>query len=120
MDFPEKNTFLTPEETAFVKERVERDRADSENDPLTWKKTFTYACDLKVWSESWLHDVKININISLFHCPGFGLMFMCTTMYVFCLYVAIYVLLTTILELPMLVSAHLFIFDRLLKYWNLF
>ncbi|KAG5651625.1 hypothetical protein H0H81_008002 [Sphagnurus paluster] len=37
-DFPDQNTFLSQEETAFILERVERDRGDSIPDELTKKK----------------------------------------------------------------------------------
>jgi len=60
VDFPDKNKFLTPEETAMIKQRVERDRADTMHDPLTWRKTLDYVCDLKLWS--------------------FALAYLCTTM----------------------------------------
>ncbi|KAF8590053.1 MFS general substrate transporter [Ramaria rubella] len=59
VDFPDKNTFLTKEETALVKSRVERDRADTNHDPLTFAKCIDYACDLKLW--------------------GFALAYLCTT-----------------------------------------
>jgi len=50
VDFPDKNTFLTKEETELIKARVERDRADGEYDPLTLQKCLKYAMDLKLWS----------------------------------------------------------------------
>ena len=37
-DFPDRNKFLTAEQTALVLERVERDRGDSLPDPLTKEK----------------------------------------------------------------------------------
>lgn len=49
---PEKNTFLTSEETKWVRERIERDRGDSAPDPLTWSKLKKYALDLKIWAFS--------------------------------------------------------------------
>jgi hypothetical protein len=39
-DFPESNTFLTPDQTAFVLERIECDRGDSVPDQLTLHKVF--------------------------------------------------------------------------------
>lgn len=51
VDFPDKNNFLTSEETALIKERVERDRGDAVYDPLTFQKALHYACDLKLWSK---------------------------------------------------------------------
>jgi len=50
IDFPDKNKFLTKEETDLIKMRVENDRADGKYDPLTLQKCFKYACDLKLWS----------------------------------------------------------------------
>jgi len=50
VDFPDKNKFLSKEETDLVKARVERDRADGEYDPLTLQKCFKYALDLKLCS----------------------------------------------------------------------
>lgn len=47
---PDKATFLTPEESKLVRDRVERDRGDSEPDPLTWQKGLVYLCDLKLWA----------------------------------------------------------------------
>lgn len=47
---PDKNKFLTPEQTDFVQDRVNRDRGDAQYDPLTWKKAIIYAKDLKVWA----------------------------------------------------------------------
>ncbi|KAF8484348.1 MFS general substrate transporter [Gautieria morchelliformis] len=59
VDFPDKNKFLSSEETALIKERVERDRGDTTHDQLTFQKALHYACDLKLWS--------------------FGLAYLCTT-----------------------------------------
>ncbi|TDL25014.1 MFS general substrate transporter [Rickenella mellea] len=59
-DFPDKNKFLTPEQTALIKERVQRDRGDAVHDPLTWAKAGKYALDLKLWA--------------------FAILFMCATM----------------------------------------
>jgi hypothetical protein len=55
---PDKNTFLTAEQTKLVQDRIELDRGDSEFDRLTWKKFCKYSRDLKLW--------------------GFGLCFMAT------------------------------------------
>ncbi|KAH7069905.1 major facilitator superfamily domain-containing protein [Paraphoma chrysanthemicola] len=63
LDFPDKASkkgFLTPNEAAFVMQRIEDDRGDSVADPLTWKKTLQHLSDLKLW--------------------GFATMFMSTTM----------------------------------------
>lgn len=50
VDFPDKNKFLTREETELIRERVERDRADTKHDALTIQKCLHYACDLKLYS----------------------------------------------------------------------
>lgn len=51
VDFPDKNKFLTKEETNLIKARVEQDRADSEFDPLTLQKCFKYSRDPKLWGK---------------------------------------------------------------------
>ena len=56
---PDKNTFLTAEQTALVQRRIETDRGDSEFDPLTREKFVAYVWDFKLW--------------------GFALCFMCST-----------------------------------------
>lgn len=48
-DFPEKNQFLSEEETKFVIERLERDRGDVEVDPWTMKKFLSYCATPKLW-----------------------------------------------------------------------
>jgi len=60
VDFPEKNKFLTPEETSILRARIERDRADYEYDPITFAKCLKYTLDLKLWA--------------------YGVLFMCSTM----------------------------------------
>jgi hypothetical protein len=37
-DFPESNTFLSPDQTTFVLQRVEEDRGDSIPEQLTFRK----------------------------------------------------------------------------------
>ncbi|KAJ7188694.1 major facilitator superfamily domain-containing protein [Mycena filopes] len=59
-DFPEQNTFLKPDETAFVLQRVEDDRGDSVPDELTVQKVLHHLGDWTLWS--------------------YGLMFMCCTL----------------------------------------
>ena len=76
VDFPDKNKFLTNEETALIKERVERDRGDTVHDQLTFPKALQYACDLKLWSEC----LDPLLPFSWTHPPsGFGLAYLCTT-----------------------------------------
>ncbi|KAF5380507.1 hypothetical protein D9615_004684 [Tricholomella constricta] len=59
-DFPDKNRFLTPEQTALVLKRIEEDRGDSIPDKITRKKVFKHLCDWTLWS--------------------YGTMFMCATL----------------------------------------
>lgn len=49
-DFPDKNTFLSKEQTKFVLERVERDRGDSMPDTLTKEKLINHLLDWRVWA----------------------------------------------------------------------
>lgn len=63
MDFPDKavaKNFLSVDDAAFVKQRLDRDRGDATPDPLTWKKFRIHLMDFKLWA--------------------FALMFMSTTM----------------------------------------
>jgi MFS family permease len=58
-DFPDKNTFLTQEETKFCLDRVEKDRGDALPDELTTEKVLTHLSDWTMWA--------------------YGLMYMCAT-----------------------------------------
>ncbi|KAJ8457257.1 hypothetical protein ONZ45_g18382 [Pleurotus djamor] len=49
-DFPDKNKFLTSEETSWVIDRIEKDRADAHYDNWTMAKFWTYLFDLHLWS----------------------------------------------------------------------
>ncbi|KAM0790156.1 hypothetical protein ACM66B_005475 [Microbotryomycetes sp. NB124-2] len=49
VDFPDKNNFLTAEETKIVTDRINIDRGDAEPDALTASKFFKHACDFKLW-----------------------------------------------------------------------
>ncbi|KAJ7099567.1 major facilitator superfamily domain-containing protein [Mycena belliarum] len=59
-DFPELNTFLTPDQTQFVLRRVEEDRGDSVPDQLTVRKVLHHLGDWTLWA--------------------YGIMFMCCTL----------------------------------------
>ncbi|GAA5872766.1 hypothetical protein JCM8547_006336 [Rhodosporidiobolus lusitaniae] len=59
-DFPDKATFLEPDEQKFVLDRVNADRGDADPDKATGAKLLRHACDLKIWL--------------------FGLLFCCSTM----------------------------------------
>ncbi|GAA5988721.1 hypothetical protein JCM5350_001992 [Sporobolomyces pararoseus] len=60
VDFPDRATFLKPEQRDFVIARVNADRGDAEADKFTFGKGLRHACDLKLWA--------------------FGLIFLCSTM----------------------------------------
>ncbi|KAJ8522150.1 hypothetical protein ONZ45_g1203 [Pleurotus djamor] len=49
-DFPDKNKFLTAEETTWVMDRIEKDRADAHYDSWTMAKFWKYTFDLHIWS----------------------------------------------------------------------
>ncbi|KAJ8518758.1 hypothetical protein ONZ45_g4207 [Pleurotus djamor] len=49
-DFPDKNTFLTTEETTWVLARIDHDRADAQYDNWTAAKFWKYMFDPHVWS----------------------------------------------------------------------
>ena len=56
-DFPDRNSFLTKEETEFVLKRVEDDRIDSLPDGITFVKVLKHLGDWTIWaygtSEAW-------------------------------------------------------------------
>ncbi|KAL0955861.1 hypothetical protein HGRIS_002063 [Hohenbuehelia grisea] len=58
-DFPDKNKFLTPEQTALILKRVEDDRGDSVPDEITFTKVKLHLSDWTIWA--------------------YGVMFMCAT-----------------------------------------
>ncbi|KAF8911501.1 major facilitator superfamily domain-containing protein [Gymnopilus junonius] len=58
--FPDQNSFLRPDQTAFVLQRVEKDRGDSVPDVLTKEKLVLHLLDWKLWAV--------------------GLMYMCATL----------------------------------------
>lgn len=49
VDFPDRSTFLSPEQKAMVVERIHRDRGDSVADPMTTKKFLSYLAEPKIW-----------------------------------------------------------------------
>ncbi|KAM6502534.1 Major facilitator superfamily domain containing protein [Amanita muscaria] len=49
-EFPDRNTFLTAEQTALVLRRIEKDRGDSVPDPLTCQKVLTHLSDWTLWA----------------------------------------------------------------------
>lgn len=54
-DFPDQNTFLSEEQTAFVLDRVEHDRGDSIPDELTKKKLLEHLLDWNSWAFSLMY-----------------------------------------------------------------
>ncbi|OAL45688.1 phthalate transporter-like protein [Pyrenochaeta sp. DS3sAY3a] len=53
LDFPdraEKKGFLTPHEAAIMLRRIEDDRGDSVDDPLTWATFVHHLKDIKLWA----------------------------------------------------------------------
>ncbi|KAF9464980.1 major facilitator superfamily domain-containing protein [Collybia nuda] len=59
-DFPDKNRFLSPEQTAFVLKRIEDDRGDSIPDKVTMQRIKKHLSDWTLWA--------------------YGIMFMCSTL----------------------------------------
>ncbi|BEJ12440.1 hypothetical protein CspHIS471_0209000 [Cutaneotrichosporon sp. HIS471] len=49
VDFPDRSTFLTEEEKEMIINRIDRDRGDSEADPMTKEKFISYMCEPKIW-----------------------------------------------------------------------
>ncbi|CAK9784065.1 unnamed protein product [Cutaneotrichosporon oleaginosum] len=49
VDFPDRSTFLTPEQKDMIITRIHRDRGDSEADPMTKAKFISYLCEPKIW-----------------------------------------------------------------------
>ncbi|GLB37556.1 putative high-affinity nicotinic acid transporter [Lyophyllum shimeji] len=49
-DFPDKNRFLTEEQTKLVLHRVEKDRGDSLPDKMTWRKLCLHLSDWTMWA----------------------------------------------------------------------
>jgi cyanate permease len=50
VDFPERNKFLTADQTRFIIQRLEKDRGDVEMDHWSWKKFFSYVLTPKLWA----------------------------------------------------------------------
>ncbi|KAF8464454.1 major facilitator superfamily domain-containing protein [Kalaharituber pfeilii] len=60
IEFPDKvltsnHPFLTATEVNIVKFRIDRDRKDSEDDPLTWGKVGKHLSDWKLWAFAFLY-----------------------------------------------------------------
>ena len=52
VDFPDKNTFLSEKETAFVMQRIEADRGDSVADEMSMAKILLHLSDWKGWASA--------------------------------------------------------------------
>jgi hypothetical protein len=48
-DFPDKNNFLSREQTALILQRIESDRGDSVPDKITVSKVLHHLGDWKLW-----------------------------------------------------------------------
>ncbi|KAF7362253.1 High-affinity nicotinic acid transporter [Mycena venus] len=78
-DFPEQNTFLTPEQTAFVLQRVEDDRGDSVPEQITLRKVLHHLGDWTLWAYG-EESCEIPQNTVTDRAAITGLMFMCCTL----------------------------------------
>lgn len=63
-DFPDKNRFLTREQTEFVLQRIELDRGDSVPDPITFEKARLHLSDWRLWAYGKLFFSE-NVSISI-------------------------------------------------------
>ena len=54
VDFPEKSTFLSPEQKAWAIQRIERDRGDSVPDKMTGSTIKRDLTDWKIWAYAYL------------------------------------------------------------------
>lgn len=75
-EFPDKNDFLTQEETALVLRRIEDDRGDSLPDSLSLKKVVHHLGDWKIW----VFGKSLSSFILGRHLFSSGVMFMCAAM----------------------------------------
>ncbi|THV03968.1 MFS general substrate transporter [Dendrothele bispora CBS 962.96] len=68
-DFPDRNTFLTPEQTRLVLERVQRDRGDALADKITTRKVFNHLGDWLIWAYSlmFMGGTMVSYAISFFN-----------------------------------------------------
>lgn len=72
VDFPDSpaNTFLTAEERAFVKARLEADRGPEEREKVTVKKVLETAADWKPWAFSLMYSAgAVGVYAFLFFLP---------------------------------------------------
>ncbi|KAG8834711.1 hypothetical protein FRC17_007617 [Serendipita sp. 399] len=62
VDFPDKNGFLSDEETKFVLARLAKDRDDVESDPWTWGKFWSYMATPKLWAFGLLFGCSTTVS----------------------------------------------------------
>lgn len=77
-NFPDQNGFLNEAQTAYVLERVEKDRGDSVPDAISREKFFAHILDWKLWAISALKmptEFQLTLTIRL----NAGVMYMCAT-----------------------------------------
>jgi hypothetical protein len=76
-DFPDRNEFLTPKQTALVLKRIEDDRGDSIPDPITVQKVKQHLSDWTIWSggehsfPNAVHKLELTTNSSRYHVSMF-------------------------------------------------
>ncbi|KAJ7935100.1 major facilitator superfamily domain-containing protein [Mycena leptocephala] len=78
-DFPESNTFLTPDQTALVLQRVEEDRGDSVPEQLTIRKVLHHLGDWTLWAYG-KQSCEFSRPTTAETTAITGLMFMCCTL----------------------------------------
>jgi len=78
-NFPDQNGFLNEEETAYVLERVEKDRGDSVPDVLSKEKFVAHLLDWKIWAIGALNGIVFDGYFNKFNSIA-GIMYMCATM----------------------------------------
>ncbi|KAL0064618.1 hypothetical protein AAF712_008444 [Marasmius tenuissimus] len=61
-EFPDRNTFLTQAQTAFVLRRVEEDRGDSVPDEITLRKMLHHMKDWKLWAFGEFHHAELRVQ----------------------------------------------------------
>ncbi|KAI0888064.1 MFS general substrate transporter [Annulohypoxylon maeteangense] len=72
VDFPDsdRNTFLSEEESAFVKARLAEDRGTEEREKVTWAVFVETATDWKVWSFALMYSAgAVGVYAFLFFLP---------------------------------------------------
>ncbi|KAF5359980.1 hypothetical protein D9758_007596 [Tetrapyrgos nigripes] len=55
IEFPDKNKFLTPEQTQFILQRLQKDRGDALPDELTTRKVLHHLGDWIIWAHGFMY-----------------------------------------------------------------